>query len=638
MANQKVFVSWTGDLGQQIASKLKTTILDTSDLDVWISSEGITSGALWFQEIEKAAKECTIAIGCLTPGAASSPWVNFEAGMLYGKLNNFNVILIGEQAHGPFAQIKYIDGTDINGLKKLFSLSNSNNDKWSRHIDRTFKEWKEFVDNILKDYEYQIELEKHSKNLQPIVSSLCHNKIIKENNCLRTIINISLQDSILNLEKVSNNFKAPQAHYPSHLIKLQKDYKAHVKAIALVQQKEQFWQQWYGIQIRDTASRFNSRIFVLRSPEHLIEHWEMLINHAKAYDVYILSYDTLVRRFEDKFVQDFSIIKIVESINTSKSESKVLAIYDKAEQNTLDLNQVQYIGDIDRVCQYENVLDKITEMSVQMIDSNLDLDGIISQVFNKSMMNKRNTEMSEYVSVEDYDKHEEEHAYYKEMMEEMLKQFNVFYDKPGRYEVLEFGSGTGIFTRRLVSLENIAKVAAVEIDWGCYLKLQHNLNKSKSDKFILFYEDSRSFNPPGKYDAIFSSFADHHIRSIDKKGYLENVINNLVKGGVFIVGDEFLPEYDKGNIESRDNALRAYHGHIIDIANKNGHTVLVQLETAALNSGLEEIGDFKVTCAEYETYLQNSGFTFERIRIGPDDDKLSREVGGVYVYIARLLH
>lgn len=48
---------------------------------------------------------------------------------------------------------------------------------------------------------------------------------------------------------------------------------------------------------------------------------------------------------------------------------------------------------------------------------------------------------------------------------------------------------------------------------------------------------------------------------------------------------------------------------------------------------LEEIGDFKISCKEYEQHLTSAGFHFLVDKIGPLDRD---DIGGVYVYKAWL--
>src|SRR5260221_12095944 len=73
---KKVFVSLSGEIGRKLAEELRDTILDDAELAPWVSSLSLEAGKPWFEEIERAAAEADIAIGCLTPGSGRRPWVN----------------------------------------------------------------------------------------------------------------------------------------------------------------------------------------------------------------------------------------------------------------------------------------------------------------------------------------------------------------------------------------------------------------------------------------------------------------------------------------------------------------------------------------------------------------------------------
>jgi SAM-dependent methyltransferase len=257
------------------------------------------------------------------------------------------------------------------------------------------------------------------------------------------------------------------------------------------------------------------------------------------------------------------------------------------------------------------------------------------RIFKPSVMRlyaKKNIEMSLYIDVNDYDEHEKKHAYYQEMMSYMIATFLKYSERGFKAcHVLEFGAGTGIFTQHLAEVSIITKVVAIEIDWHCYKLLERKFKDVKKVETV--EEDSRTYDPEGFFDCIFSSFSDHHIDFPDKAHYFSNVINNLKRGGYFIVGDEFLPDHDLENDDERSAALQLYHNHIIDIANREGEYTLATLEQQALDSGLRGIGDFKLSCQQYEKFLREAGFEFHKEKIGPLDQA---DVGGVYVYRAWL--
>jgi ubiquinone/menaquinone biosynthesis C-methylase UbiE len=245
---------------------------------------------------------------------------------------------------------------------------------------------------------------------------------------------------------------------------------------------------------------------------------------------------------------------------------------------------------------------------------------------------KQLKEMSAYIDVVEYDTHEEKHAYFVDMMQEMI---DILRKKEGDNtkvcRILEVGAGTGIFTKRLAKIPHL-QVTAVELDKECFQVLQKNLRDYPSVELV--NDDSCIYHHPEKrFDYIFSSFSDHHIKLTDKHSYFQNIKRNLQPDGLFIVGDEFLPPHNSKDQAAWEHALRTYHNHIITIAEQQGEEILANLEREALKSGLEKNGDFKVSCSQYEEFLLENGFRFANQKIGPLNQD---DVGGVYVYQVNL--
>ncbi len=247
-------------------------------------------------------------------------------------------------------------------------------------------------------------------------------------------------------------------------------------------------------------------------------------------------------------------------------------------------------------------------------------------------------EASQYISIDD--SYEEDHPYFLEMAEKMIEICQEDnHNKSLSLNVLELGAGTGVFTIKLANsmLDELRVIDAVELDWHCFNILQQKTREFTSlhpgIQINVFHADVRIFNPPEEFDYIFSCFSDQYIKKEDKLIYLENIKQNLKPGGLMIIGDEFLPEYDLDNAESKVKALRDYHNHIIKISISEGKNTFAQLEHQALLSGLNGTGVFKLSCSQYEKLLSKAGFSFKKTNINPlkKDD-----VGGVYVYALKL--
>lgn len=459
-----------------------------------------------------------------------------------------------------------------------------------------------------------------------------------------------------NLEHPGPHFDVPITLYPAHLVSLLEGHQPgiEVRAIAIVDATEHFWPQREGERILKATPVNSTRVFVFHEREHMKANVGWLARHSKKYNVYVASFKRLASLGAD-YVKDFSII--------GGTSQPLLAYYVDSvavNESGLPLKMIRFSTDKGELSEHQDVYANMARLATHVASSDAGkLSGVLSagstvvlnpddeesverladSAFDRTSRSfeRKQVEMSSYIDVLEYDLHEEEHAYYCDMMEQMLTFSGLrerVEDVPQR--VLEFGAGTGLFTKRLARLAPL-DITSVELDWACYHLLRVRMEAVREEmqklgsKFKAENKDCRTFNPEGHFQLIFSCFADHHIYLSDKPRYFANVARNLTESGLYIVGDEFLPEHDEHSAADRVCALRAYHGHIIDVANAEGLSNLAQLEENALQSGLQSVGDFKVSCSVYERLAGESGLDLqEKVKIGPLDRE---DVGGVYVYV-----
>lgn len=636
---QEVFISWTGKLGNELAKHLRDHMFHCSPLKGWVSDVDITAGAVWFDETQRALARANFGVVCLTPGSSKKPWLNFETGFLFGQKQNCKLINFGEELINPLMQLQRIDGTNKNDWVRLLKeMTGHDQYQCEAWVESQFPKLQDKLRLIEQSpYSYMCQIDQTLGSIQDAVNRLKANRYALQNICFQKVILDSYQELYDRSSQVEQTYSIPASQYPQYLISLQDELepKPHVKAIALVNIEERFWQQTLGKEILRTSRNDSVRVFVFTSENNFEITYPTLLEHARKYDVYAISLARLSEVLGSAYTKDFSII--------NASGSKLLAVYD---DGLPEQKNIRFIAETRKIDEYEGQFDKLLKSSIPVPipktagKERADIEQFMNNIFRGlEFYETRLIEMSEYINITDYDEHEEKHAYYQQMMQRMIDicLAHCLNNPKPSFDILELGAGTGIFTRRLLTkLTNITKIDVVEIDWYCYRILKEklirhaNLNQTQIN---IHHEDSRTYDPPGKFDYIFSSFADHHIKTGDKEKYFENVKRNLKPGGLLIVGDEFIPEHDLENREARDLALKAYHNHIINIAEQQKEMILADLERAALNSGLEEKGDFKVSCTQYEMQLRNARFEFQQEKIGPSE---LQDVGGVYVYTAHL--
>ena len=616
--SKTVFISWSGDIGKVIARGLAETIFSHPELTPFVSSVDIRAGENWFNAIDRALDAAEFGVGVLTPGASVRPWINFEAAYIYSRLKRFTPLLFHEQVGWPLTILQAKNGMSREDLTQVLGEMITKPQQAKDWIEFKFREFEQVLENLgprLRPSGRASDLER----LETVARQLQENPTYRDNPILARVVNNSIRRLIAQVEDLDDSYSVPASFYPVHLIRLQhprEGLDAITRAVALVNQHETFWQDALGREILETSREENERVFVFSIPEDLERSFHTLQAHARRYTVRVMSLANLTREFEP-FNKDFSIIEALES--------RILATYD----HSVPHSTIAFWADPVKIVEHEKAFRTISRFPLRVDPENDDVDGLKQKVFTQRMtgIDWRHVEMSAYIPIDDYDKHEERHAYFVPMMERMIQVFEAH--RGGRTaRLLELGAGTGIFTRRLAALRGV-DVEAVEIDWACYRRLVYNLRDLIPEE-NLHNQDSRTFDPNDTFDAIFSSFADHHVRALDREIYFENVKRNLRPGALFIVGDEFLPPHDPRDREARVAALETYHRHIIEQADD---PVLIRLEEQALKSGIEERGDFKTSIEEYTAALRKAGFQFDVQKIGPTD---RNDVGGVYVVVARL--
>jgi SAM-dependent methyltransferase len=641
--SMSVFISWSGKRSRTIAeilgNWLGTLIPDSSP---WVSTE-IAKGEIWSREVQDQLKNSRFGLLCVNSQNFLSPWILFEAGALSNILAPncvcpYLIDLNASQIKAPLSMFQAVQSTSKEDHWKLLLTINARQEHpYPRQLlEPAFEKSWQILQEEIKSAESIDEplakVDEMKNKLTEAIERLQNLSLFSENIYMQKLVIDSLERTfsrIRGIEPTVPVFRLPQWLYPTYLTRLLSTFNPTVKAVALVDQEELFWRSSAGNEILRNTPPTSTRVFVFQSRKHLEENIFILQKHAQKYNVRVLSFQLLASHFPDYCI-DFSIIGDIDA--------RLLATYDTRSQSIL------FSADKEEISRYEDAFSEIVSDS-KIFDKTLPeeygTDQLIEQIFppdpgrDITILNRRPVEMSTYISVNDYDEHEEKHAYYQDMMSLMIRIIeSKRRNKKDRIRILELGAGTGIFTKRLALIEN-AEIVALEIDWHCFNILRPKISrilgasKDQSTDIVCLNKDSRTYDHPGEFDFITSSFADHHIKPYDKEKYFANVKRNLKPGACLIVGDEFLPQYDKHDPESRRKALRSYHGHIIGLAEQQGATELAKLEQEALDSGLQEIGDFKLSCDLYEELLKKSGLNFEKHKIGPED---LPEVGGVYVY------
>ncbi len=232
-------------------------------------------------------------------------------------------------------------------------------------------------------------------------------------------------------------------------------------------------------------------------------------------------------------------------------------------------------------------------------------------------------EMSRYIDLDIYHAVEKSHPYYIEMIDEIHVSFGKMGVADGGRRLLEIGAGTGLATETFLEFP-FEEVVALDLDQHCCEILRQHLGNAVTS----VCGNALTYRAESPFHVAVSVFAHDHISSAKAPEFLASIRANLVPGGHYIVGAEFLPYYETP--EEWREALYTYHGFIVDKALREENFELAQIEISALKSGLYHLGDYKRHEQMFEAEMDAAGFTLvDKVKAGPTD---LDNVGGIFVY------
>lgn len=632
---------------------LLSDVLPSINVRVSSDASGPRLGENWNSWIAKKAKKCEAAIILLTPNSINSPWVIYEAGLVAGVSDNKVLpVLVGLSEGALPGPLKVIETKNIGKKEDLVAVLGALVNIFIKDdVDKIKKAYRKIDDKDLIAG-YIKSLEDYLVTPKYILSKKIHDLkyelgIEDEENESSNLVMMDVYSYFM--ERMRANIKdcatsplyVPANEYPHYLIEVQSNT-ISVRAIAIVDDVEKFWSEGIGKNILNVSGKSNTRrVFVYKNVQHLKREIKTLLEHSEHSENYKVKAigDNELRMISGSYTYDFSIFE-----KDGHDGGKVVARY---EDDSHYLKCIMFTDDKSEIETHEYEFEKIWNRSSAVphadeLSSEHELNEFVDNVFNKR------TEMSKYIDIEDYDKYELLHPHFMEMMDEILEQYKQRRSESGYSKILEMGAGTGHLTKVISDANkednnHYGQLLALEYDNKCCRKFRTKFREEVKVKCL--NEDSATFDPPGKFDFIFSSFADHHIASSEKISgcYLNNIKRNLHAGSFFIVGDEFLPEHDNNCSDDRVNAINAYHDYIIGLAEekyavadeseKPNWRGMINLEEEARKSGLSKNGgDFKVSLMTYLQRLDKAGLAYDQpICIGPENEYDRKKVGGVYV-------
>lgn len=150
----KIFMSWSGERSRTFAEEFKPWLEQVlPGTDVWLSSEDIDKGTIWFTEIIGELERCHCGVVCITRENHLSPWIHFEAGGMVKGLGKSHVATILLDIDYPDLNqpLNQFNGLHINrdGARHLVKSFNKLSDRPIKEhvLERTFEKFWPDLDN-----------------------------------------------------------------------------------------------------------------------------------------------------------------------------------------------------------------------------------------------------------------------------------------------------------------------------------------------------------------------------------------------------------------------------------------------------------------------------------------------------------
>jgi SAM-dependent methyltransferase len=649
--NFHIFLAWGGDEARQLAEWIRENIFEEiPGISTFISSK-IPGGNAWVTDIFHNLDTAHAGVGIITEEAIERPWIIFELGGIRSRLGRPLLLsFCGDlpEKH-PLAVLQLRDCRRVDTLVSALSDEIPYKDtRVATSIRKAFQikgtEWTHFLDGVLHRpaRRARLRLFRTVAGVQQSVFDLEHQTNILNNPCLAAVAKEAIED-VRHLFQAYPRCRYLSLHYlryPEILIHLQESLEVLcLAAVALVDRIEDFWADTLGKRIRDTSHHDSCRIFVYDRREAFEAHYHHIVAHARKYDVLVMSlaqYEKVSANF--RVTLDFSVLC------DPKTKATILAYYDAPAPKA----KIMFSGEEPEINRHLALFKRLRGAAIPLSPAHerspLLRDGLpyyaecgklADLLFPNRAPSSVSLKHSDLVDIRAYDNYEEDHPFYRRMHTTMLGELRERVTDKGRHLcILEVGSGTGLFTKRLIGLPNVDVVSVDPDPRGCAIQRE---KCEGVDNLTIVPADILSITRDDVFDVIMSSFSEHHIRPEQRKAYFDKLLSLLRRDGYIIIGDEFLREYEGDNIASYREAVQAYHQYIIDLAKKKGLHQFVPLEEAAMKSGLSNDDsriDFKVSLKEYRQAAAEAGLCIVAEHC-VSDVAMSSLVGGMYVVVMR---
>lgn len=182
----KVFISWSGELSEVLAGKLRDWLPNVIQrVQPYFTPKDIDKGARWVSEISNELSQSRLGVICVTPDNMESSWIMFEAGAIsatFSQQSKICPILFGldkKDLRGPLFQFQGISFSEIE-IKALIETINAElgDERLAQGtLDKVFEKWwpelRQTIESTMLDWKPQRPPEKsHDERHLEVMSAI----------------------------------------------------------------------------------------------------------------------------------------------------------------------------------------------------------------------------------------------------------------------------------------------------------------------------------------------------------------------------------------------------------------------------------------------------------------------------------
>ena len=216
-----IFICWSGKFGQKLANHLKEEMLNVAPFEGWVSDQDITPGSAFFEQTKNALRNSSFGIVLLTPGSLNSRWINFEAGFIYGRLDNCIILQFQGKVLSPLDNIQVYDGTKQDTWLTVFKWMNPEQDEKQRKawVNYQFPLLQQLLNELDEPpYSYLNEIGRKTTSIVNSINELKKNENALGNTCFQQVILNSFQELENQVKNINTRFSLPASKYPFYLL------------------------------------------------------------------------------------------------------------------------------------------------------------------------------------------------------------------------------------------------------------------------------------------------------------------------------------------------------------------------------------------------------------------------------------